>query len=412
MGIIIAAGLAFGELAQFIRLPKVTGYIIAGIILNPTLTGIIPDNFVRHTELATTIALSFITFSVGSSLSARKLRELGWPIILITVCEAEGAFLVVTAGFCVILHFFPVMSAGTGSWLSVVVPVGLLLGSLASPTDPSATLAVSHEYHAKGPVASTILSVAGLDDIMGILNFTLAATIAGVLIGASNVALGDVAGTTVWSIAGAGIVGIAAAFVMMLAFAAIQRETEGAHIVVILASLCLCYGVAMLIGADELLGTMIMGTVIVNFSRNQERIFQLLERYTDELVFVLFFTISAMHLDFTVVSGVVVLFIVFALLRFAGKVGGTMAGTALSKSGNGFRISLGLVPQGGIVIGLALSMMAKPQFAGFSKKFIAVIIGATIIHELVGPLLAVRALRSAGEITGGTSDDAVPEPEA
>jgi len=404
VGIIIAAGFLFGELAQAVKLPKVTGYIIAGIALNPTLTGIIPEDFVRHTSLTTSIALSFITFSVGGALSIQRLRELGRSILLITIFEAETAFILVTIGFCVLLRFFPLI--GNGAWLSMAVPFSLLLGSLASPTDPSATLAVVHEYNAKGKVSTTILGVAGFDDILGILNFTIASTIAGVLIGASRIDFAGVALKTAWSIGGAALIGSICAFALMLAISAIKRETEGAHIVLVLAGLCLCYGLAVLTGADELLSTMIMGAVIVNFSKDQEGIFKLLERYTDELIFVLFFTISGMHLDFSVITGVIVLFIIFAGLRFSGKVGGTLIGTRIDglSLANGFRISLGLIPQGGIVIGLALSLMTRPEFAVFSRKFIAIIIGATVIHEIIGPLFAVRALSSAGELGSDSKD--------
>ncbi len=98
VGIIIFTGFIVGEICTHFKLPKVTGYILAGILLNPNLTHFIPESFVAHTDLVTNIALSFITFSVGGTLLFSKIRSLGKTIILITLLESEFAF-------C-LLHFF------------------------------------------------------------------------------------------------------------------------------------------------------------------------------------------------------------------------------------------------------------------------------------------------------------------
>ena len=74
VGIIIFTGFIVGELCSRIGLPKVTGYILAGVILNPNLTHFVPESFVEHTALVTNIALAFITFSVGGTLYFAKLR--------------------------------------------------------------------------------------------------------------------------------------------------------------------------------------------------------------------------------------------------------------------------------------------------------------------------------------------------
>ncbi|MBN1578325.1 MAG: cation:proton antiporter [Chitinispirillaceae bacterium] len=398
IGLIISTGFLFGELAQRIKLPRVTGFIIAGLALNPSITHLLPDSVLEHTGPTTDIALAFITFSVGGVLSIVKLRALGRSVMLITLFEAEGAFIVISVCFAGLLWFVPLF--GPGSWLSFGLPFALLLGSLGCPTDPSATLAVAHEYKAEGKISSTILSVAGLDDVLGLLTFTVAVSAAGILMTAASVHPVVALFNAAVSLGGAVLVGTAFGLLLIGGLRLIDRETEGAHIVVVLAALTLCYGLSTVLRFDTLFATMVMGMIVVNLSRHRDSVFRLLERYTDELVFVLFFTISAMHLDFGQVSTAVIPVLFFIVLRFIGKTSGTLAGGRMSgfSARDSLRTSLGLIPQGGIVIGLALSLAARPEFKALSHTLIAVVMGATIVHEIAGPMLAVAAIRAAGEI--------------
>ena len=139
VGMILFFGFIMGEIASITKLPKVTGYIIGGIILNPQLTHIIPDNFISNADIATNMALAFITFSVGGTLLSSKIKKLGKSILLITLFEAEFALLAVVLGFVAIFYIYPVLL--TAATISLSVPLAILMGVLASPTDPSATLA-------------------------------------------------------------------------------------------------------------------------------------------------------------------------------------------------------------------------------------------------------------------------------
>ena len=145
---------------------------------------------------------------------------------------------------------------------------------------------------------------------------------------------------------------------------------------------------------------MAMGAFVVNFNKMREKIFKILERYTEELIFVLFFTISAMHLKFSVLSTSYILILFFVLFRTIGKVAGSKLGAHLAKSSTNVKkyVAGGLIPQGGIVIGLALLLKQNNSFDQIADIIISVIIGATIIHELVGPVIAKISLKKAGEI--------------
>ena len=399
IGIIIFSGLVVGEICTRIGLPKVTGYILAGLLLNPNLTNVIPETFVEHTSLVTNIALSFITFSVGGTLLFSKIRRLGKSIIYITLLEAEFAFLFVAVFFIILA---PLLNPLPGlSMTSFYVPMALLMASLASPTDPSVTLSVMHEYHAKGEVSSTVMGVAAFDDILGIINYSIAISVATILIMQEPVSTHSFIQPIV-KIGGSILGGTAFGFFLNFLTKFIRNESEGVLITLIIGLLALCYGLAGMIGADELLSTMTMGIVVVNYNPKSEKIFKILERYTEELIFVLFFTLSAMHLNLGVLESNWLFILLFVIFRASGKFTGTFIGGKLSKASHAVKrfTAGGLIPQGGIVIGLALVIRQNPELGTMSDIILNVVIGATIIHEIIGPLASKFALQKAGEIKG------------
>jgi Kef-type K+ transport system membrane component KefB len=398
VGTILSAGFVAGELAEFLRLPRVTGYIVCGLLLNPGLFHPMPRNFVEHTDLVTHIALAFITFSVGGTLLASRIKSLGRSILWITVLEAEGALLLVFLSF--VLAFTLFGASPNSSMAQSAVAASLLVGCLASPTDPTATLAVIHEYKAKGPVATTIMGVAALDDVFGIVNFSLATAVGQMLLTDRELDfLGSVFGPLVGIIGGVAV-GIVFGGLLNLSSRVIKRETEKALIVLIFGLLALCYGTAEQLSFDPLLATMTMGCVVVNFNRNQEEIFAILERYTEELVFVLFFTLSGMRLDIALLQGVYGLIALFVVMRAAGKLLGAASGAIIGGSPPTVRkyAFLGLLPQGGVVIGLTLALQYKEGLSAFANSVLAVVVGATIIHEIIGPMASRMAFRRSGEI--------------
>ena len=399
IGIIIFTGFIIGEIVSKIKLPKITGYILAGILLNPSLFHIIPINFIEHTSVITNIALSFITFSVGGTLLYSRIKKLGKGIISITIFEAEFAFLAVFLGLLAITPFF-IDRAGGATSIAILIPLCLLLGSLASPTDPSATLAVSHEYKAKGDVSSTIMGVAAFDDAMGIVNYSLAIAIGSIFVLNQNFNIISSLTSPLFTIFGAIVLGILFGFLFNGITLVFKKETEGGFIVIILCLLLLCFGLATVIGVDELLATMVMGAIVVNFNPLRENIFKILERYTEELIFVLFFTLSGMHLNFSVLNTSLLLIVFFVIFRIIGKISGTMIGATIAKSPPKIKkyVAGGLIPQGGIVIGLALLIKQNTSFDQIADVIISVIIGATIIHEFIGPVISKISLKKAGEI--------------
>ncbi|HDN19600.1 MAG TPA: sodium:proton exchanger [Candidatus Acetothermia bacterium] len=400
VGIVLALGLLLGEVAQRLGFPRVAGYIVAGILLNPKITGVVPADFVSGTDPIVNAALAIITFEVGGTLAIGPLRELGRGIVFLALGEAELAALAILTGSILVLPFLVHLPTGTG--FAAAIPLALLLGALGSPTDPSATLAVIHQYRAKGMVSFSIMGAAAFDDALGIINFSIATALAGILVSHSGasaftflepflVILGSVA------------LGVALGFLYHGVVRLLGRSEDGILIALAITILLLGYGVASVLKFDQLLVTMAVGITVVNVRRTRPRIFQLLERHIEPLVFLLFFTLSGMYLDFGVLIRNLPVVLLFVVFRTVGKLSGAYLGASLGRAPHPVRryTGWGLIPQGGIVIGLALTLKGIPELAPFADILVNVIIGATVIHELIGPFTAKFALQQAGEIPKG-----------
>lgn len=396
-GILLVVGFVLGELGERLGFPRVTGYILTGVLLNIDAFHFVPITFLENTEPITNVALAVLTFSIGGTLAWAPLRELGKGIAFIALGEAELAALIVTFGTLAFLPFLIHLN-GAG-FLVTYLPFALLLGALASPTDPSATLAVIHQYRAKGPVAFSIMGVAALDDALGIINFSVCVVLATILLNHATLQVFSLVKPFL-VIAGSIALGVVAGFAFHVISRVSRAESEGLSLVVILAVLTLCYGAATILGFDQLLATMSTGVTVVNFGHERARIFQLIENYIEPLVFVFFFSVSGMYLSFSILWKFLPLVLVFVVFRAAGKLSGAFAGAALARTTRTVRryTGWGLLPQGGIVIGLALIMRQNPALSSVSDILVSVTIGATVIHELIGPLTSKLALRKAGEL--------------
>jgi len=405
VGIIILTGFVLGELANKIRLPKVVGYVLAGLLLNPDLFHFIPPDFVDAADPVTAIALSFITFLIGGTLFFPRIKKLGKSILYITFFEAEFTFLAIVLGFLAIAPFF--VHIPHAGWFTVFIPLSILLGSVGCPTDPAATLAVIDEYKAKGRVTSTVLSAAAFDDALGLMTFSVAIVIASIFASGTTTGFRSAIISPLAIIAGSLVLGVVFGFTFNLISTFERKEhikeadgLSGILIVVIFGLLPMCFGVASFFKLDSLLATMTMGAFVVNYHHRKDQIFITLQRYAEGLIFVLFFTLSGMHLKLSVVKTYYMLIVFFILFRAIGKILGTVTGGLLSKSPREVTkyAAGGLLPYGGIVIGLALVIKQNPAFADIADIILSVVIGATIFYEITGAIFAKIALKKAGEI--------------
>ncbi len=396
-GLAILLGYVLGETVKKVGLPRVSGYIVAGLILNPRITGLVSGAFVDSMGTVTDLSLAVLTFAIGGTLAFASLKDLGKKILFIAVGEAQLSALLVTVGCLATLPFLLHESAG---FVATVAPLSVLLGTLASPTDPSATLAVVRQYRAKGMVTFSIMAAAALDDALGILNYSLGIMVAMILVTHHIAGVATIL-EPLLAIVGALAVGAVSGLAFRYAPRWLRGESSGLQIALLIGVLGICYGVASILHLDQLLATMAMGITVVNTTRPQERhqVFVLLEESVEPVIFIVFFTVSGMLLDVQVLVRYLPVVLVFVFFRTVGKLVGAYLGARLGRASRAVRryAGWGLIPQGGIVIGLALLVQQETALASISHILLNVVIGATVIHELIGPLTAKLAIVKSGE---------------
>lgn len=399
-GLCLVAGYYGGVIANRLRLPRVSGYIFAGIVMSPSVFHILPEWFMKSSEPVVNFSLAIITCLIGGSLKWKNIKSLGKSILTITFGEAELAFILMVTGIYFLLpHLLDLSGFQAGS----PIIIALLFGALASPTDPTATLAVVHEYRAKGRLTTTVLAVAALDDALGIINFGIAMSVVLFLISPAraDVNMGMMVLEPLLKVVFSVGLGFFGGYLLNLMLR--KAERPGAIIALTTGTLLLTFSIAGALGIDELLSTMSLGVLLTNISPHAEKIFSIIETYIEEVIFIAFFVISGAHVDFSILFSSWLLVVVYIVIRFVGKYTGAMAGGLISKAPASITKNLGfaLVPQGGIVVGLALMMYQTPGLEDVGNIILNVTIGATAIHEIIGPPIAKFSLRRAGELKGG-----------
>ena len=398
VGIILSVGFVLGQELQRLKLPKIIGYLLAGVVLNPQICPFVPEDITSQTDIIQKIAIAFISFSIGGSIIFKDLKKVGKSMLTITFFEAETTFFIITTGILLVVSFIP--GIPKDSWFTICMPLALLLGALGSTTDPSAALAVTHEYKSKGEVTSTILDVSAFDDVLGIINYSVAIVIARALVTHQQFSIEIALLAPLAIIVGSVVLGTIMGFMFNWISKRFTKDSEGIYFVLILSFLTLCWGLAIFTGAEEILSIMVMGMVVVNYSHNPKRVFSMLERYSEELIFLIFFTLSGMHFDIHSSLPAFLLLIFFVVFRLAGKFSGVALGSSISKASPKVKkyTARGLVPYGGIVIGLALITQQDPTFSKIGGILVNTVVGATIINEFIGPLFVKKVLKESGEI--------------
>ncbi len=381
LAVMIFTGMAFGRLAKLVKLPNVTGYLVGGLIIGPSVLNLIPADAIAHMTIISDVALGFIAFSIGNEFKISYFKRVGATPIVIAVLESLLAVLFVVAGLLI---------AG------FELPFALVLGSIAAATAPAATIMVIKQYNARGRLTETLLSVVALDDATALIFFGICVAIANALNG-GTASLGAALLSPLIEIGGALVVGFALGCLMMLPLRWFKKD--GNRLSLMLGFVFAGVGLASLCGFSSLLLCMAMGAALANFSKDVEHLMRLSDNITPP-IFMLFFVASGAELQLSVLPSIGLAGILYLLLRVVGKLAGAGLGAALCKAEAKIRkfLGLALVPQAGVAIGLSLvATTAVPQYGATIR---AIILCATLIYEMVGPGLSKLALRKAGEIQG------------
>lgn len=385
--VLLILGFLFSWLTKLIKLPRVTGYIIAGIILGPSLLKIFQEHSLAQLEFMPQFALGIIALIIGAGLSFNLIKRLGIRLLLITLFESFGAFTLVFA----LLSLFKMP-------LAAVLP----LAAIAAATAPAATVAVIREYRASGPFTETTLAVVALDDAIAISLFGLIMTLdLHHLSNFGEAALHSLVDSFI-EILIALVIGLTLALLAHLLLK-LTKEVSDA-LIVILGMIFLGITLASVADVSHLLTNMFFGMILINISAQNSDIISNLEKITPP-IYVFFFVLAGAHLDFDVFvkAGPTLVFwgVIFIVARLVGKVSGAYFAGMLSKAPDTIRKYLGfaLAPQAGVAIGLSLLITKASGYFEFRSIILNITLMAVAVNEIIGPVLTKYSLFKAKEAT-------------
>lgn len=401
LAVALVGGLMLTRLTKLVKLPAVTAYLVAGLLLGPFCLGAfglkgMGFNSLEQVEglqIVTQTALGFIAFTIGNEFRMSQLKATGAAAITIGILQAVFTTVLVDIVLIVLSLCFPSMLS---------VPCALVLGAIASATAPAATLMVVRQYKADGPLTKLLLLVVAIDDAVGLLLFSASFGIANALANGQVSVLGVVV-EPILEILLSLVLG--AAMGWLLNFVERFFHSRSKRMTISVAFVLLTVGLSTLkfqvgpvhIGFSLLLVCMMTGTIFCNICDTSEELMNRVDGWTMPLN-ILFFVISGAELDLNILADpwIILLGVVYILARSAGKYFGADLSCVLTKQPKNISENLGitLLPQAGVALGMALTAASLPGGAMVRN----VVLFAVLVYELVGPTLTKRALMAAGEI--------------
>lgn len=383
LGFILLTGFFSARILHKIKLPAVTAYLLLGIIIGPSLCNFLSTDLLESSGLISNIVLGFIAFTIGQNFLRDTFTRIGKQVLWISLFEASGAWVLVTLLFVFILR--------------QPLYVSLTFGAISAATAPAATVMVIREYNAKGPFTETLLGIVAIDDAWCLIIFAISLAVAKALYIHVDSAyfLLKILLHSLIEIGGAFILG--GCFAWLLSKLSKYAHTTEQSLIYLLGFLLLNTGLGMELHLSVLLANMFLGAILVNLDPENFRFFDILKRI-DPPLYLIFFVLAGSHLDISVLTKLRLLGIGYLVSRVLGKSVGAWIGGQISHSTTSIKryMGLGLVPQAGVALGVAL--IARAEFPEVGGLVLTVIVATTVVYEIVGPVCTKIALQRAGEI--------------
>jgi Kef-type K+ transport system membrane component KefB len=375
LGVLLLGGFFGGKIVNKFKLPAVTGYLLAGILLGHF--DIIHSGHLEQYHFIEVLGLSIVALIIGGSLHLGRLKRIGRSVFVITIVQVLGAFVVVFGA--------------AKLFLDAPLGVCILLGAIASATAPASPVTVIRELRAEGPLTENLLTVVALDDAACLMLFGIAAAAVNILsTGRNSLSLFLL---PLWEILGSILVGAAVGWVILQLLKRIRDRHE---IVIVMIGISVLVGeLGEHVGLSALLLNMSSGMMLANFYPHGD-LFHILEDI--ELpVFVVFFTLAGASLDIKMLLLNFALAVVYIIARGVGKVGGAFLGASISNAPEVVKKYLGfaMLSQAGVAIALVLAV--QDRFPWYGTLINAVVLAAVTFNELIGPVGTKYALTRAGE---------------
>jgi Kef-type K+ transport system membrane component KefB len=382
VGLILMSAVMAGHLAQLVRVPEVTGYLLIGVLIGPAALDLITHENITTLGFLSEVALGLILFNIGSIFEATNFRSVGRGVVRITLWEASLAFVLVTAAL---------LASG------LTIPIALLLGVVAMETAPATTLMVLNEYDARGPLTERLRALVALNNMYVLIAFgivtaglTLVQPADGGLLAAAYRAAHGLLWTTVGSVALGAVLGL---FMDVLAT---RAKESGEAMILAIGMVLVAVGASRWLGVSPLIATLALGATIANASSRGDRLLHAIGR-ADPPLYAAFFVLAGAELQPASVLGLGFVGVAYTVARAAGKIGGARIGLRGQDVAQDVRAHLGycLVSSSSLAVGLTIQI--RTAFPEYAATVTGIVLAAVVIFEIIGPLLTRRALIATGE---------------
>lgn len=384
IALMLFLGFAMTRITKRLRLPDVTAYILTGILIGPFCMNLIPQQVIDGMDFLSDIALAFIAFSTGEFFTLSTLKKNGMKVVVITVLEACLA----TVAVFVVTYFV----------LGVDLVFSIVLSALACATAPASTMMTIRQTGAHGDFVDTLLQVVALDDVVGLLEYSIAISLAlAVSSGSSQLGISGVVTPIAVNL---GVLALGMLFGVLLKLMMPQKRGTDNRLIISVSMLFAFCGICALLGVSPLLGCMSMGTVYINLTHD-EKLFKQLNYFTPPILLLFFvrsglsFQLDALTNTAISVGGASLLTVggVYFITRIVGKYAGAFVGCALVRKPKRVRnyLGLALTPQAGVAIGLA-ALGARTLGGDTGVALETVILASSVLYELIGPGCAKLSL--------------------
>lgn len=401
IAIMLFCGFAMTRLTKLLKLPNVTAYIVVGILIGPFCLDLIPETVIEGTDFLSDIALAFIAFSVGEFFKLSSLKKNGIKTVVITLFEA------ILASALVFILTFVILR------LDVVLCI--VLSALAAATAPTSTAMTIRQTKAKGNFVDTLLQVIALDDVLSLIAFSLALSVAGVFMAEGISLSAEVVILPI--VINLGVMILGGAFGLFLKLLMPKKRTTDNRLIILISMLFLFCGICTLLEISPLLGCLAMGMVYINVTEDDKLYKQI--NYFSPPIMLLFFVRSGLNLNLnslfsptgnTGSTPIIFIAILYFAVRMIGKYGGAFLGASVIKADKSVRnyVGLALIPQAGVAIGLA-AMADRTLGGSVGENLQTIILASSILYELIGPACAKLSLYLSGSISNKLEDVAPVE---
>lgn len=395
-GVAIALAFLAGKLVSKIKLPAILGWLIAGMILGPHAFGLVNNTVIDAHWYQTIIHIleCAVGLLIGTELVWSKIKKTGRQIVITTLTQSLGTFLLVTLVFGIVFYF-----TGIPLYLAVV------FGGIALATAPAPALSIVREFKTDGPVTKTLIPMAAMDDMVGVIVFFTVISIVASNISDQSLPIYMILLVVLLPI----IIGIAVGFFAGLI---LKKERSKPVTLLLLAAMVLLASYVGFICNDLIFQKPVLNFMLIGMAFSatfanmvsNERLEQILHAFNPVLgvsMLVVILNLGA-PLDYHLILGAGIFTAIYILSRAAGKYFGAYFGASITNSPKTVKKYLGfvLLPHSGVSLvftGIAVSILAVP--APESAKIIqGTIAAAAVINEVIAVIISKKAFEWAGEL--------------